>query len=55
MHKVILDGLLNKAKIQGYDKGYRNGIIDAIEGLREVYGEGIEETDLWAEYMKEGE
>lgn len=37
------------------DKSYVQGVIDTLEELREVYGEGIEETDLWAEYMKEGE
>ena len=28
-----------------------DGIEYALNELREVYGEGIEDTDIWAEYM----
>ena len=39
-----------------YTDRYDEGVRDALAELGEVYGEGIEETDLWAEYMnKEGE
>jgi hypothetical protein len=31
---------------------FQRGIIAALEELKEVYGAGIEETDLWKEYMK---
>lgn len=29
------------------------GVRYALNNLREVYGEGLEETDLWNEYMNE--
>ena len=29
---------------------YAEGVRYALDYLREVYGEGIEETDIWAEY-----
>ena len=29
---------------------FDNGVKYALDYLREVYGEGIEETDIWAEY-----
>ena len=32
---------------------FKRGIQTALRELREVYGEGIEETDLWTEYMNE--
>jgi len=32
---------------------YIDGVISALSELREVYGAGIEDTDIWAEYMKE--
>lgn len=32
---------------------YAEGVSDTLDELREVYGDGITETDLWAEY-KEG-
>lgn len=34
---------------------HAEGIRYALYELREVYGEGIEETDIWAEYMSEEE
>jgi hypothetical protein len=34
---------------------YEEGIRYALDYLSEVYGEGIEETDIWQEYMKEAE
>jgi hypothetical protein len=35
---------------------FKEGVRYALEELRAVYGEGIEETDLWSEHMnKEGE
>jgi hypothetical protein len=33
---------------------FRSGVIYALEYLSDLY-EGITETDLWAEYMTEGE
>jgi hypothetical protein len=30
---------------------YTQGVTDTLEELREVYGAGIELTDIWAEYM----
>lgn len=34
---------------------FKEGVRYALEELRSVYGEGVEETDIWAEYMSEGE
>lgn len=34
-------------------KAYLSGVRNTLEELREVYGEGIEETDIWVEYMNE--
>ena len=34
-------------------KAYAEGVRNTLEELREVYGEGIEETDIWSEYMNE--
>ena len=34
-------------------EAYMQGVKDTLLELREVYGEGLEETDLWAEVMKE--
>lgn len=32
---------------------YREGVVDTLEELREVLGDAITETDIWAEYMEE--
>ena len=34
-------------------KAYLSGVRNTLEELREVYGEGIEETDIWSEYMND--
>lgn len=34
---------------------FKEGVRYALEELSAVYGEGIEETDIWAEYMNEEE
>jgi hypothetical protein len=41
------DELLKQTKRIAYEEG----IVSALNELREVYGEGIEETNLWNEYM----
>lgn len=41
--------------VKTYDDGYSDGVADTLSELSEVYGEGIEETDLWAEHMTAGE
>lgn len=33
---------------------YMEGVRDTLNELREVYGEGLEDTDLWREVMGEG-
>jgi hypothetical protein len=43
------DAILEQIKGASYEEGMR----DALNYLAELY-EGIEETDLWADYMKEG-
>ncbi len=42
------DAILNQIKADAFERG----IITALEELRDVYGEGLELTDLWAQYMK---
>lgn len=48
MHKMT-ESILKQRETVAFD----NGVKYALESLREVYGEGIEETDIWAEYMNE--
>lgn len=46
MH-TMTDELLTRIKGDSFQEGVRY----ALEYLSEVYGESIEETDLWADYM----
>ena len=48
MH-TMSESILNQYKAISYESGVKY----ALEELREVYGAGIEDTDIWAEYMKE--
>jgi hypothetical protein len=41
--------IMSKLKADAFD----NGIRYALDYLREVYGAGIEETDIWADYMND--
>ena len=41
--------VMSKMKADAFD----NGIRHALDYLREVYGAGIEETDIWADYMND--
>jgi hypothetical protein len=41
--------ILNQYKVEAYERGIRA----ALSELREVYGEGLEATNIWADYMKE--
>ena len=34
---------------------YEEGVSDTLSELRDVYGEGLEETDLWGEHMNKEE
>ena len=43
------DAILEQIKAASYI----DGVVSALSELREVYGAGIEETDIWAEYMNE--
>lgn len=49
MHTVT-DEIMAQIKGASYEEGMR----DALSYLAELF-EGVEETDLWADYMKEGE
>jgi hypothetical protein len=40
--------ILNQYKVEAYERGIRA----ALSELREVYGEGLEATNIWADYMK---
>jgi hypothetical protein len=44
-----------KDKQMNDSEKFKEGVRYALEELRSVYGEGVEETDIWAEYMSEGE
>ena len=48
MNNSMSDAILEQIKGASYEEGMR----DALTYLAELY-EGIEETDLWADYMKE--
>ena len=48
MH-TMTDELLTRIKGTAFQEGVRY----ALEYLHSVYGEGIEETDIWADYMNE--
>lgn len=47
LNNSMSDELLKQTKLIAYEQG----VTDTLEELREVYGAGIEETDIWAEYM----
>lgn len=42
---------LLKDETNTYEKGYEQGVTDTLSELQEVYGDSIEETDLWNEHM----
>ena len=50
MNNSMSDELLKQTKLIAYEQG----VTDTLSQLREVYGEGLELTNLWREYMKEG-
>jgi lysyl-tRNA synthetase class I len=43
----MTEAILEQYKSAAFEKGVRY----ALDYLREVYGEGIEETDIWAQFM----
>lgn len=46
MHRMT-EAILEQYKSASFEKGVRH----ALDYLREVYGAGIEETDIWAQFM----
>jgi hypothetical protein len=48
MHRMT-EAILEQYKSAAFEKGVRH----ALDYLREVYGAGIEETDIWTDYMNE--
>jgi hypothetical protein len=47
-----MDKTYTEAEIEAIrEKVYNDGAVDTLDYLEGVYGEGIHETDLWAEYM----
>jgi len=44
---AMSDAILEQIKLIAYEQG----VTDTLNELREVYGEGLEFTDLWREYM----
>ena len=49
LERSMSDAILNQIKADAFERGIKT----ALNELRDVYGEGLEQTDLWAEYMKE--
>ena len=49
MNNSMSDAILEQYKSAAYNLGVK----DTLLALRNVYGEGIEETDLWSDIMKE--
>ena len=47
MNNSMSDELLKQTKQLAFEQG----IQYALSNLSDVYGDGIEETDLWNEYM----
>jgi hypothetical protein len=47
LNNAMSDEILEQYKLAAYEQG----VTDTLEELREVYGAGIELTDLWAQYM----
>jgi hypothetical protein len=42
------EAILEQVKTAAYEQGAR----DILDYLEDVYGDGIHETDVWAEYME---
>lgn len=49
--ETLSEELLTKIKGDSFQEGARY----VLEYLRDVYGDGIEETDIWADYMSDEE
>ena len=47
MNNTMSDAVLNHHKAIAYIEGVKNTLLE----LREVYGKGIEDTDIWQETM----
>ena len=46
---------MSDAILEQYKKtAYEQGVKDTLSQLREVYGEGLELTDIWRENMTKG-
>lgn len=43
------------AEAEAYNHGQDYGIVSTLMELREIFGEDIEKTDLWQEYINKGE
>ena len=48
MEHSMSDAILNQIKADAFERGIKT----ALNELRDVYGEGLEETDIWGEYME---
>jgi hypothetical protein len=47
LNNRMSDAILEQTRLAAYEQG----VTDTLKELREVYGAGIEDTDIWAEYM----
>lgn len=50
INNSMSDAVLEQTKKIAYEQGVK----DALSQLREVYGEGLELTDIWRENMTKG-
>lgn len=52
----MTESILNNATTEAYGKGFERGVRTTLKYLRdEVYGAGIEDTDVWKDYFTSGD
>lgn len=51
--KEIAEGLIVEMLIEHRAKVYAEAVANTLEEIRDIYGKGVEDTDIWAEYMGE--
>ena len=48
----MTESILNNATTEAYGKGFERGVRTTLKYLRdEVYGAGIEDTDVWKDFF----
>ena len=51
--RALLNEVIVDAMYESRGEAYREGVTTTLDELSTIF-DGIEETDLWAEYMNEG-